>query len=78
MARVLGIFGLAGTVNGFVLIHTVYVLAFTTLFFGNVGATPPNRSEPRRRLVDTTTAEQKIIFAKVGLRELARQLGNVR
>ena len=77
MARVLGTFGLAGTVNGFVLIHTVYALAFTTLFFRNVGATPLNRSAPRWRLVDATTAEQKIICAKVGLRELARQLGNV-
>lgn len=35
MARVLGILGLAGTVPGLVLVHTVYGLAFTTLFFRN-------------------------------------------
>lgn len=35
MARVLGAFGLAGTVSGLVLVHTVYGLAFTTLFFRN-------------------------------------------
>lgn len=33
MARTLGILGLAGTVPGLVLVHTVYGLAFTTLFF---------------------------------------------
>jgi glucose/mannose transport system permease protein len=35
MARVLGALGLAGTVAGLVLVHTVYGLAFTTLFFRN-------------------------------------------
>lgn len=35
MARVLGLLGLAGTVSGLVLVHTVYGLAFTTLFFRN-------------------------------------------
>jgi glucose/mannose transport system permease protein len=35
MARVLGLLGLAGTVPGLVLVHTVYGLAFTTLFFRN-------------------------------------------
>src|SRR6516165_2697613 len=35
------------------------------------------RSAPPRRLEDTMTTEQKIIRAKVGLLELARQLGNV-
>jgi glucose/mannose transport system permease protein len=35
MARTLGILGLAGTVPGLVLVHTVYGLAFTTLFFRN-------------------------------------------
>jgi glucose/mannose transport system permease protein len=35
MARMLGIFGLAGTVSGLVLVHVVYGLAFTTLFFRN-------------------------------------------
>jgi len=35
MARTLGILGLAGTVPGLILVHTVYGLAFTTLFFRN-------------------------------------------
>ncbi|WP_333822468.1 carbohydrate ABC transporter permease [Pinisolibacter sp.] len=35
MARVLGILDLAGSVLGLVLVHTVYGLAFTTLFFRN-------------------------------------------
>ena len=35
MARTLGILGLAGTVSGLVLVHTIYGLAFTTLFFRN-------------------------------------------
>lgn len=35
MARTLGLMGLAGTVPGLVLVHTVYGLAFTTLFFRN-------------------------------------------
>ncbi|WP_425057044.1 carbohydrate ABC transporter permease [Rhodovulum marinum] len=35
MARTLGELGLAGTVPGLVLVHTVYGLAFTTLFFRN-------------------------------------------
>lgn len=35
MARTLGLLGLAGTVPGLVLVHTIYGLAFTTLFFRN-------------------------------------------
>jgi len=35
MARTLGELGLAGTVPGLVLVHVVYGLAFTTLFFRN-------------------------------------------
>lgn len=35
MARTLGILGLAGTIPGLVLVHTIYGLAFTTLFFRN-------------------------------------------
>lgn len=35
MARTLGILGMAGTVPGLVLVHTIYGLAFTTLFFRN-------------------------------------------
>lgn len=35
MARTLGILGLSGTTAGLVLVHTVYGLAFTTLFFRN-------------------------------------------
>lgn len=35
MARTLGLLGLAGSVWGLVLVHSVYGLAFTTLFFRN-------------------------------------------
>lgn len=35
MARMLGSLGLAGSVYGLILVHTVYGLAFTTLFFRN-------------------------------------------
>lgn len=35
MARTLGLLGMAGTVPGLVLVHTIYGLAFTTLFFRN-------------------------------------------
>jgi glucose/mannose transport system permease protein len=35
MARVLGILGLAGTTMGLILVHVVYGLGFTTLFFRN-------------------------------------------
>jgi len=35
MARTLGELGLAGTIPGLVFVHTVYGLAFTTLFFRN-------------------------------------------
>ena len=35
MARTLGILGLAGSVAGLILVHTIYGLAFTTLFFHN-------------------------------------------
>ena len=35
MARTLGVLGLAGTIPGLVFVHTVYGLAFTTLFFRN-------------------------------------------
>ncbi|RWL80601.1 MAG: carbohydrate ABC transporter permease [Mesorhizobium sp.] len=35
MARTLGVLGLAGSVTGLILVHTVYGLAFTTLFFRN-------------------------------------------
>ena len=34
-ARILGLVGLAGTVSGLVLIHAIYGLGFTTLFFRN-------------------------------------------
>lgn len=34
-ARILGMLGLAGSIPGLVLIHTVYGLGFTTLFFRN-------------------------------------------
>ncbi len=41
MARMLGLFGLAGTTSGLVLVHTVYGLGFTTLFFRNYYAAFP-------------------------------------
>jgi glucose/mannose transport system permease protein len=40
-ARVLGMLGLAGTTSGLVLIHTVYGVSFTTLFFRNAYANLP-------------------------------------
>lgn len=42
MARVLGTLGLSGTTSGLVLVHTVYGVAFTTLFFRNSYATMPH------------------------------------
>jgi glucose/mannose transport system permease protein len=41
-ARVLGFFGLAGTIPGLILIHIVYGLGFTTLFFRNFYDAFPN------------------------------------
>ncbi len=41
MARVLGMLGLAGTTGGLVLVHLVYGLGFTTLFFRNYYAAFP-------------------------------------
>jgi glucose/mannose transport system permease protein len=41
MARILGIIGLAGTTAGLVLVHVVYGLGFTTLFFRNYYAAFP-------------------------------------
>ena len=42
MAAVLGFLGLSGTIAGLVLVHTVYGLGFTTLFFRNFYAACPN------------------------------------
>jgi glucose/mannose transport system permease protein len=42
MARVLGILGLAGTTTGLVVVHIVYGIGFTTLFFRNAYATLPD------------------------------------
>ena len=42
MARVLGMLGLAGTTSGLVLVHVVYGLGFTTLFFRNYYDAFPN------------------------------------
>jgi glucose/mannose transport system permease protein len=41
MARVLGLLGIAGTTGGLVLVHVVYGLGFTTLFFRNFYAAFP-------------------------------------
>ncbi|NEY92070.1 carbohydrate ABC transporter permease [Tabrizicola oligotrophica] len=42
MAQVLGRLGLAGSIPGLVLVHTVYGIAFTTLFFRNYFITIPD------------------------------------
>lgn len=42
MARVLGELGLAGSIWGLVLVHTVYGISFTTLFFRNYFVTIPD------------------------------------
>ena len=42
MARILGLLGLAGTTPGLVLVHVVYGLGFTTLFFRNYYAAFPD------------------------------------
>ncbi|MBC7146120.1 MAG: carbohydrate ABC transporter permease [Thioclava marina] len=42
MARMLGIFGLAGTIPGLIFVHTIYGLGFTTLFFRNYYVTIPH------------------------------------
>lgn len=41
MAGVLGKFGLAGTIPGLVLVHVVYGICFTTMFFRNYFVTVP-------------------------------------
>ncbi|RVU84363.1 carbohydrate ABC transporter permease [Leucothrix sargassi] len=42
MARTLGFLGLAGTTSGLILVHIIYGLAFTTLFFRNYYISVPN------------------------------------
>ncbi len=42
MAQVLGALGLSGSIAGLVLVHTVYGIAFTTLFFRNYFVTIPD------------------------------------
>lgn len=42
MARTLGLLGLAGTTSGLIMVHIVYGLAFTTLFFRNYYVSIPN------------------------------------
>jgi glucose/mannose transport system permease protein len=41
MARTLGLLGLAGTVPGLILVHVIYGIGFTTLFFRNYYAVFP-------------------------------------
>lgn len=41
MARMLGLMGLAGSIPGLILVHTVYGIGFTTLFFRNYYVTIP-------------------------------------
>ena len=42
MARTLGFLGLAGSASGLILVHTIYGLAFTTLFFRNFYISVPS------------------------------------
>lgn len=42
MAQVLGRLGLSGSISGLVLVHSVYGIAFTTLFFRNYFVTIPD------------------------------------
>jgi len=42
MAQTLGILGLSGTIPGLILVHVVYGVAFTTLFFRNYYVTVPD------------------------------------
>lgn len=42
IAQVLGRLGLSGTISGLVLVHTVYGICFTTLFFRNYFVTIPD------------------------------------
>ena len=42
MARTLGMFGIANSTTGLILVHVVYGLAFTTLFFRNYYVTVPD------------------------------------
>jgi len=42
MAQTLGYLGLSGSIPGLILVHIIYGLAFTTLFFRNYYITIPN------------------------------------
>lgn len=42
MARMLGMMGLAGTIPGLILVHVIYGIGFTTLFFRNYYVTIPS------------------------------------
>lgn len=42
MARTLGVLGLAGTIPGLIMVHIIYGLAFTTLFFRNYYVSIPS------------------------------------
>lgn len=42
MARLLGLLGVAGTTPGLILVHVIYGIAFTTLFFRNYYVTVPD------------------------------------
>jgi len=42
MARILGLMGLAGTIQGLILVHVIYGIGFTTLFFRNYYVTIPH------------------------------------
>ena len=42
MARLLGLMGLAGSIPGLIMVHVIYGIGFTTLFFRNYYVTIPN------------------------------------
>jgi glucose/mannose transport system permease protein len=62
MAALLGFLGLSGTIAGLVLVHTVYGLGFTTLFFRNFYAAFPTELV-RAAMVDGASFLQ--IFTRV-------------
>lgn len=64
MARVLGAAELANTTTGLVLVHTIYGLAFTTLFFRNYYVSVPDELIKAARIdgADFFTIYRRIIF----------------
>jgi glucose/mannose transport system permease protein len=61
-ARILGLFGLAGTMPGLIIIHVIYGLGFTTLFFRNYYEAFPTELV-RAAMIDGASFWQ--IFARI-------------